>query len=284
MPGSLTINSLSPSASSSPFLEVQETSSLSRISQFMPRVCQFLTLQEIMAARPASTFFQQKILTPLSGSFAISLREFSSIEQAIRVLRVLQAIGVSIHTLDLSGFDQLTVVQFTTLIALTPNIHTMALNHCAQISDEAMITLGSTCRQIRAVFLCGCQLLTGVSLAVFQADKIQEIDLSGCARINNEDIIALLNRYQRLTKLILSYCERITIHGLAAALQTARIRTIVLRGCEQIADEDIEILITACPKAEVIDVTDCMQITKNTLTTFRASKPHIQLISNYSDS
>ncbi|XP_075542308.1 putative RNA-binding protein EEED8.10 isoform X2 [Dermacentor variabilis] len=202
--------------------------------------------------------------------------------------------GVRLRRLVLRGCSGLTATGLSKIATKCCFLSELTLSDCLQISDHDLLLLCQNLRALRLLHLSGSFLnLTGDSIgAIGHLPLLEELNLShnkavndvvigaicaGCTKLRFLDItgchhgitdIALshLSRCPGLRQLKLNYLGQITDSGLGNLSCQGLLHSIELRGCPQVSDGGVLILVELCRDLRLLDVSGCELVTNAAVT------------------
>ena len=207
-------------------------------SRILGVISNFLSLKEGMEARSTCRAFRERLITKHSGSHAVSLKEFRSIKNAIKVLGTLHEAGYMIHAMDLNLHYFTTDAQLAAVAATCPDIHTMHLALYRPLTDAFFRALRAACPHIHTLKFSFCDHLTDASLTAIGAayPNLQTIELLFCSKFTDASLRKLGAACPNLQKINLSFNDQITDAGLIALRAACAHIQIDISGCKQITD------------------------------------------------
>jgi ABC-type transporter Mla MlaB component len=232
-------------------------------TELMGAIAHRLDLQSARTLRAAGTATRrvaeqrmQKLAVPAAqiGAFAESaLAGFLEVS-TLRVVktRALNSAGLTqllaglpdngrhiIH-LDLSDWRQLNDAGMAYLRHRLPNIQTLNLSACSNISDQGLANIAAM-RSLKSLDLSNCDRLTGAGLACLQAlTGMTSLNLAHCEGVDDAGL-AHLSHLPDLQSLDIRNCQQISGIGLAH-LPPKCLKSLVLSGCNRLTDADLKVL------------------------------------------
>ena len=139
------------------------------------------------------------------------------------------------------------------------------LDHCHQVTSPAIANLIVSCAELRELRLNMCTQLNDSCFTGLQRDRymnLRSLDLTGCSRITDDSVLAIVTAAPKLRTLVLAKCPNITDRG---AVQIARlgkhIHFLHLGHCNQLTDRCVGFLAKYCNRLRYIDLACCTQLT-----------------------
>ncbi|KAH7461970.1 EIN3-binding F-box protein 2 [Phytophthora ramorum] len=127
-------------------------------------------------------------------------------------------------------------------------LQTLAL-HCIKLTDESLVAISRSCRQLT------------------------KVDLSGCSRVRDDGIVAIAANCPKLQKINLTMCRRISDRSVVALAQhsSATLEEVVLDRCLKVSGPALRFLMrmqrnlrsfsfARCPKVQGVDFYNLEQI------------------------
>ncbi|URD93392.1 EIN3-binding F-box protein [Musa troglodytarum] len=158
------------------------------------------------------------------------------------------------------------------LPAQCPMLQTVKLEECEGLGDGFIMWIGQACKSITDVSFVRMDSITDYGIKSFMNqlkgwNRISRVDLSGSAGVGNRSVWAVTRECKaRLRSLVLRGCERVSDRG--AAVITRRCTKLVeldLGGCS-ISDEAVEKVVGEDPPdLEVLSLAGCTGITDRSL-------------------
>ncbi|KAH7956698.1 hypothetical protein HPB52_011804 [Rhipicephalus sanguineus] len=202
--------------------------------------------------------------------------------------------GVRLRRLVLRGCSGLTATGLSKVATKCCFLSELTLSDCLQISDHDLLLLCQNLRALRVFHLSGSFLnLTGDSIgAIGHLPLLEELNLShnkvvndvvigaicaGCTKLRFLDITACsqgitdialnhLSRCSGLRQLRLNYLGQITDSGLGSLSCHGLLHSVELRGCPQVSDGGVLILVELCRDLRLLDVSGCELVTNAAVT------------------
>lgn len=182
--------------------------------------------------------------------------------------------GPFVKKLDLSHRKDLTDHQLASLIQAYPNLQTLNLSGCLQMTTQGLTAVAKL-SQLQFLDLSSCRQITDQGLATLtQLQNLRTLDLSRCLQITDQGLTSLI-QLQNLRTLSLLRCTQITDQGLTSIAQLQKLRTLSLLGCLEITDQGLASL-AQLPHLQTLDLSNC-NITDQGLT-FLAQLPHLETL------
>lgn len=202
--------------------------------------------------------------------------------------------GVRLRRLVLRGCSGLTATGLSKLATKCCFLSELTLSECLQISDHDLLLLCQNLRALRVFHLSGSFLnLTADSIgAIGHLPLLEELNLShnmavndvvigaicaGCTKLRFLDLTACsqgitdvalnhLSKCSGLRQLKLNYLGQITDSGLGSLSCHGLLHSVELRGCPQVSDGGVLILVELCRDLRLLDVSGCERVTNAAVT------------------
>jgi hypothetical protein len=154
--------------------------------------------------------------------------------------------------LRLEGSLNLTNAALRLIAGHSPNMVSVSLGHCAQISDEGVLDLAASCR------------------------RLTDVDLQYCSLISDHGIVAL-SRCTLLSSLNLRLVRHVTDNCLKSASSLAKLVSLDLYGCQNITDTGLASLaVGRCVHLENVNVSHCSKVTSKGLRALQSAFPRLK--------
>uniref|UniRef100_A0A671M3P6 F-box/LRR-repeat protein 20-like n=1 Tax=Sinocyclocheilus anshuiensis TaxID=1608454 RepID=A0A671M3P6_9TELE len=197
----------------------------------------------------------------------------------------LQHIGAhcpELVTLNLQTCSQITDEGLITICRGCHRLQSLCVSGCANITDTILNALGQNCPRLRILEVARCSQLTDVGFTSLARNchELEKMDLEECVQITDGTLIQLSIHCPRLQVLSLSHCELITDDGIrqlgSGPCAHDRLEVIELDNCPLITDASLEHLKT-CHSLDRIELYDCQQITRAGIKRLRTHLPNIKV-------
>lgn len=129
------------------------------------------------------------------------------------------------------------------------------LSSCVEVKDSCLATVAKcTSKRLLSIKLIRTKGFGSVGVrSLVECRSLQEIDLSFCTQIGDEEVIAL-SELQHLQKLKLTQCRNVTDVGLTALSNCKELRTLGLKYCSGIGDVGVEKVATSCQELRNVEL------------------------------
>ncbi|ODN75526.1 hypothetical protein L202_06652 [Cryptococcus amylolentus CBS 6039] len=167
-------------------------------------------LNGVLGLRPSATSFDSLRVVDMTGCTSLG-------DQAIDNL-VTNA--PKLRQLTLNKCSSLTDKSLDSIGRLGKHLHNLHLGHVSTITDKGVINLARSCSRIRYLDLACCTNLTDACVAEI-GESMPKLKRFGLVKVNNitdEALYALVKKHTTLERVHLSYCEQLTIKGVAFML------------------------------------------------------------------
>ena len=180
----------------------------------------------------------------------------------------------------------------SSIAMLCPNVTTMNLSMCGQMTDDALQLLGEHCTVLSDLTLTGCFLVSdsgfsglfsglGDKLTRFrleyasnlsdaglmalseQCPSLASLHLNVCTRVSDEGLLHL-NHFKQLQFLHLSGLgDNVTVDALTALITQhgCNLKTLALDDFQQMNDDVFHLIAVACENLELLSLESCTGIT-----------------------
>lgn len=214
--------------------------------------------------------------------------------------------GVRLRRLVLSGCSGLAASGFSKIATKCCFLSELTLSDCAQLCDSDLIGLCQNLRALRVLNLSGSfpnlignsiaaignlPLLEELNLSHNKAvtdavitvicdgcTKLRYLDLTGCNPYITDMALGKLARCYGLRHLKLSYLGNITDSGLGSLSCQGLLQLLEVRGCPQVTDEGVLILLELCRDLRLLDVSGCERVTNSSVASavdIVSERPHV---------
>jgi len=142
-----------------------------------------------------------------------------SIASGARITRVLATLAPQTQHLHLERLPLLSDMGVRGILRLVgAQLSSLSLNRCKSLTSEAIVAVGRLAPRLRRLSLRNCYLLDSKALQALLAgldpERIAYVDFSACLLLQDEDVRAMLKRWQKLRVLHLSRDRNVTDWGL----------------------------------------------------------------------
>merc|ERR1719433_2020108 len=154
--------------------------------------------------------------------------------------------GHSLKYLVLSGSKFLTNESLITTFNTHQNLLTVDLSECHSVTASCLQALAVQCKQLRRLILKDCHWVTRASIEYMahHQNLLWSINLTGCWELVDQTILQVLTSFRGL-----KYVSLANIYSLT--------------------DQGMNLVTEYCPKLQVLNVTDCRDITEQSLIRLR---------------
>ncbi|XP_033216896.1 F-box/LRR-repeat protein 7-like isoform X3 [Belonocnema kinseyi] len=162
---------------------------------------------------------------------SLSLQTCVSINDS--VLQSLRIRGESLRNLEFTGYFPMLSSQAMKNLADLTNLQMLNVGQNISVTDECILAISASCKQLRYLDIHGCQAVTNKGIAGLSTLPILE-------------------------KLIISYLGKITDQHLGEIFS---LKSLQCRGCPGIKDEGLCTLVLMAPHLELLDISGCNCVT-----------------------
>lgn len=165
---------------------------------------------------PSPNFSDQGVINALEGSMhcirKVSLINCDKVTDA--VLRLL-AQCPELTDVCVDGCPLLTdagLTDFATSPVLAKNIRRVSVSGCYELSDEGIVALARSCKDLTRLVMPSLPKITSDSLLALSETlaQIEELDVSWCRHVDDEMLDMFLERQKRMHTITLWGCSRVT--------------------------------------------------------------------------
>jgi len=161
----------------------------------------------------------------------------------------------NLQTINLSFCINITADGVKTLVQNCPTLTTISLSHCT-IGDPALILIATHLPNIKSLALSGCTNIsdTGVSKIASKCQELQHLDVSHCKTLSSTSIKSIASSLSNLLHLDLSWCSDSITEG--AIQKLAKLHKLQYLGVadSKVTDSILHKLLSSCPKLISLDV------------------------------
>ncbi|KAF2275430.1 RNI-like protein [Westerdykella ornata] len=148
----------------------------------------------------------------------------------------------------------------------------------SQVNDGTLQPL-SGCKRVERLTLTGCTRLTDLSLtAMLQGNRrLLALDVSNVGSITDRTMYALAENAVRLQGLNITKCDKISDGALEAVARNCKqIKRLKLNGCEQLTDRAIIAFARNCRYLLEVDLFACSNLEDESVTSLITEGPHLR--------
>lgn len=148
------------------------------------------------------------------------------------------------------------------------------------IDDEAMALVINNCRNLRALRVPSCQLLTEAAFLNIaeKHSRILELSLDNTT-ISDMALCAIISSNTYLQAIDLSRCRQISDASiLVIAQHCPRLTSVHLDQCKDITDDPIATLAAGCPDLRFLSLSDCSSVSDASLLAVSAHCPNLDTL------
>jgi len=160
------------------------------------------------------------------------------------------------------------------------NIQSLDLSGCDELTNG--ISVLSSLKNLRLLVMRDNPNLTNISF-LSQCTKLEHLDLGSCKMLNDDSFKGLSDHCKKLRDLQLDYLIFITDQLLVPFFKHCRLRTVSLRGCPQITDVSLRILLDRVEHLEYICVRNCPRVSQRIIRKFMANDHVLADVQSSSD-
>ncbi|KAI3655112.1 hypothetical protein MP228_000492 [Amoeboaphelidium protococcarum] len=220
------------------------------------------------------------------------------------------------HGSNTESFMKQNLDFLVSLVAIScPQIESLTLSNCSQITDRSMVLIAKHCRKLKILNLNRCDLVSTESVeelargctklevlnlsrplmnprtqiadeaiaAVVQANpNLKELRLRNCERLSDDTVIKIAqSTQQNLLALDLSWCSQLTDRAIVEGLgmHCKSLKSLALNGCKRLEDGSLRSLLTNCPNIASLSLAHLPFISDQVLTAMAVNMKHLQILS-----
>lgn len=184
-----------------------------------------------------------------------------------------------LKVLDVSGLD---TIKMTTLLGVSlGNLEKLNMSWCRNITGPGIISMVSTCSNIRYLKLNGCPQLDDITMSLLGSSlpNLSHLSLAACTSLIDSALLSFLKSHssKKLTHLNLSSCARLTDASLRSlAIYSKNISHLELAGCVLMTDQGFSFLSPRLRTLVYLDLEDVHQITGATVKSIANNQPLLE--------
>ncbi|MED6119449.1 hypothetical protein PIB30_012089 [Stylosanthes scabra] len=149
------------------------------------------------------------------------------------------------------------------IVSICPNLETMDLSHCQNISKTAIVEIFKRCHRINGLSLVYCRLSQVQFEFEFEVPTLFVLNLSGLM-IGDEALSAITKSACRVKHLNLSSCYEITAKGVKqAVINCKQLKVISLKSCEKVVADVVDWMVLERPTLRKIVVAPQFNLSKH---------------------
>jgi hypothetical protein len=216
-------------------------------------IARFLTLRDLSATKRANKYLDEDSVNGWKHAVEkveLRLHRMSPSQSPTAIFRYFMARRIKRASLC---FGRQTDAIVIALSKRCPQLSSLNLEFCEQITDACVIALSKGCPQLFSLGLDGCHEITDAAVIALSrgCPELSSLGLDGCHEITDAAVIALSRGCPELSSLDLRGCYRITgACVIALAEGCPNLFSLDLMGCEQITGA----IVDECPKlAELLN-------------------------------
>ncbi|XP_051002656.1 F-box/LRR-repeat protein 15 isoform X2 [Acomys russatus] len=204
----------------------------------LPHVLNWVPLRQLLRLQRVSRAFRALVLLHLAR-----LRRFDAAQVGPQIPRAALARLLR----DAEGLQELALApchewlsdeDLVPVLARNPQLRSVALASCGQLSRRALGALAEGCPRLQRLSLAHCDWVDGLALRGL-ADRcpaLEELDLTACRQLKDEAIVYLAQR------------------------RGAGLRSLSLAVNANVGDTAVQELARNCPQLEHLDLTGCLRV------------------------
>jgi len=187
--------------------------------------------------------------------------------------------GNSLRHLILSGAKFLTNDSLKQTFSQHTNLETVDLSECHSITAACLQPLTVQCKQLKRLVLKNCHWVTRASMEYMahHQTSIITVNLTGCWELVDKTIVQLLASFRQLQFVSVANIYSLTDQTMRAlaGYTGANLIALDISGCWRITDQGVALVAEYCPNLRVLKVTDCRDVSEQSLTRLRQRQVQI---------
>uniref|UniRef100_A0A672JZI0 F-box/LRR-repeat protein 2-like n=1 Tax=Sinocyclocheilus grahami TaxID=75366 RepID=A0A672JZI0_SINGR len=197
-------------------------------------------------------------------------------------LKHLQKHCPELMTINMQSCTQITDDGFVSLCRGCHKLQMVCVSGCSNITDASLTALGLNCQRLKILEAARCSHVTDAGFTVLARNchDLEKMDLEECILVTDNTLVQLSIHCPRLQALSLSHCELVTDDGIrhlsSSVCGQERLQVVELDNCPLITDITLEHL-KSCQHLERIELYDCQQVTRAGIKRIRAHLPEIKV-------
>lgn len=181
--------------------------------------------------------------------------------------------GSNLRHLVLSGAKFLTNDSLKETFNEHKNLETVDLSECHSVTAVCLQPLAVQCKQLKRLILKDCHWVTRASIEYLahHQNSLMTINLTGCWELTDHTIVQLLASFRGLQFVSVANIYSLTDQTMQylAAYCASNLIALDIRGCWRITDKGVALVAEYCPNLRVLNITDCRDVTEQSLTRLR---------------
>ncbi|EEC00703.1 fbxl13, putative [Ixodes scapularis] len=171
--------------------------------------------------------------------------------------------GARLRKLVLRGCSGVTSTGLTKVATKCRLLAELSVSDCLQITDHDVLLL---CQE--ELDLSQNKAVTDVAIGAICrcCTKLRSLNISGCHLGITDKSCGHLSRSPWLRDLKMTYLGQVTDSGLGTLACHGQLKSIELRGCPQVSDTGVLMLVELCRELELLDVSGCDLVTNEAVT------------------
>jgi hypothetical protein len=154
--------------------------------------------------------------------------------------------------------------RFKRFIEQFPQLTSINLECCWEITDASVIEIAKGCSQLTSINLEDCKQITDTSIIEIAkgCSQLTSIDLAYSGKITDASVIEIAKGCSHLTSIDLCWCNQITDTSIIEiAKRCSQLTSINLTYCNNITDASVIEIAKGCSQLTSINLTSCNNIT-----------------------
>ncbi|XP_013411676.1 F-box/LRR-repeat protein 13-like isoform X1 [Lingula anatina] len=171
--------------------------------------------------------------------------------------------GAKLQWLDMSGCTQISVIGFENLATGCTSLRSVILNEFQNLSDDRIIALTETCKNLTYVSVLGSPYISDESLKKVAATrKLRMLKIDSNQKITDVSFKMIGRMCPDLYHLYLTDCQKITDMTLKSLSSCKNLTVLNLADCVRISDNGVKSIVeSSCgPKLKELNLTNCIRV------------------------
>eukprot|EP01006_Ploeotia_vitrea_P066618 TRINITY_DN95360_c0_g1_i1.p1 TRINITY_DN95360_c0_g1~~TRINITY_DN95360_c0_g1_i1.p1 ORF type:complete len:373 (-),score=148.00 TRINITY_DN95360_c0_g1_i1:52-1131(-) len=165
-----------------------------------------------------------------------------------------------------------------------PNLRHVDIGGCHGLTDKAITHILDACPNLTSIRLYWCPQLTDDAMLAIarsqQAPRMQSINLSGVRHISNAAVAALAKACPNVHTLDLTRVEALATEGMTAiGKHMPLLRDLRMYACAELTNAGLEAIARGCPLLQAIDITGAKLISDEAVVALARHCPQLNWLS-----
>lgn len=186
----------------------------------------------------------------------------SSIAAGLPLLR-----SIKIKATSPSAFPMITKTGIDNLTRSHPYLREITVTGCSGLDKTGLTSILNNCRKLKLICIDNDALENDHARQIAELNSlVSTLSLAGRCKLNDEGVELIVDKCKKLTNLDI----RLNSHSFSeSALQKiigiGGLNSLILSGVEILTDKDIQTLANSSPDLEVLDLSDCSNLTPKSI-------------------